>query len=186
MATERFASSIVGLKRLAFAVCTSVGNAAVNPTYGPIYICDGLVNANPETEEEPEARFLGNKRWRYMPSKVEIEKTGLTPEYQSVMLGQTLTNGVLEKRQTDESPIIALLWETEQANKQRVRWLLPIVKIQSAEPGGLVTKGDSLEFQHFMLSGIYWHTLSGIKYRKAYEELGPTSPFANWFNTVQI
>lgn len=186
MAVERFASSIVGLKKLAFAICTSVGNATTKPTYGQIYICDGLVNANPEVEEEPEARFLGNKRWRYMPSKIEIEKTALTPEYQKLMLGQTFTSGVLEKRQTDESPIIALLWETEQANKKRVRWLLPIVKIQSAEPDGLVTKGDSLEFQHFTLSGIYWHTLTGVKYRRAYEEVNPSGQFADWFSSIQI
>ncbi|MFA5448831.1 MAG: major tail protein [Clostridia bacterium] len=185
MTIERPASSIVGLKRLAFAVCTNVGCANVKPTYGPIHICDGLVKANPEAEEEPEARFLGNKRWRYMPSDITIEKTGLTPEFQKLMLGQTLVNGVLEKRQSDEPPIIALLWETEQANKKRVRWLLPMVKIQSAEPDKLATRSDSVEFQHFMLSGIYWHTLNGVKYRKAYEELN-SRQFADWFKTVQI
>ena len=185
MTVERFASSIVGLKKLAFAVCTNMGNSTTNPTYGPIYQCNGLVSVDPESEEEPEVRFLGNKRWRFRPSDIEIEKTALTPEFQSVMLGQVLSNGVLEKKQSDESPIIALLWETEQANGKRVRWLLPMVKIQNAEPTSLSTKGDSLEFQHFTLSGIYWHTLSGIKYRKAHEELSPAQ-FANWFTTIQL
>ena len=89
-----------------------------------------------------------------MPSKVTVEKTGLTPE-------------------------------SEQAIKKRVRWLLPMVKFHSAEPDGLETKSDSVEFQHFMLSGIYWHTLNGVKYRKAYEELN-SRQFADWFKTVQI
>ncbi len=183
--TESFASSIVGLKRLAFAICSNVGSATTNPTYGQIYLCNGLVNANPETEEEPDVYFLGNKRWRYVPSKIKIEKTELTPKYQKLMLGQSLTNGVLAKKQSDESPIIALLWETERANGKRIRWLLPCVRITSAEPSKLTTKNDSLTFQHFTLSGLYWHTLSGIKYRKAYEELDSTQ-FADWFTTVQF
>ena len=182
---ERFASSLVGLRKLAFAVCASMGDATTNPTYGSIYVCDGLVAATPEAEEDQEVQFLGNKRWRYLPSKLKIEKTALTPEYQSLMLGQALEGGVLEKRLGDDSPIIALLWETEQANRKRVRWLLPCVRIASAEPAQLSTKGDSLEFRHFNLSGLYWHTLSGIKYRRAYEELNPTE-FADWFTAIQI
>lgn len=182
---ERFASSGIGLKRLAFAVCTNVGSPTVKPTYGQISICSGLVRANPGLEAEPDTHFSGNKRWRYIPSKLEIEKTGLSPEYQKQMLGQTLTGGVLDKRQGDEPPILALLWETEQANKKRVRWLLPCVRIISAEPVELVTKGDTLEYQHLTLQGIYWHTLSGVKYRKAYEELDPVE-FDSWFTTVQI
>lgn len=183
--TERFASAIVGIQRLSFAVCSNVGNSTTQPTYGQIYTCDGFVNANPEAEEEPEVRFTNNGRWRYLPSNITIEKTALTPEYQKLMLGQTLTNGVLEKRQSDESPIIALLWETKQANNKRVRWLLPCVRISSAEPSELATKTDSLEFQHFTLSGKYWHTLSGIKYRKSYEELS-SAQFANWFTSIQF
>lgn len=183
--TERFTSSTIGLKKMAFAVCTNVGNATTYPTYGTIHICNGIVSANPETEETPEVKFLGDKRWKYVPSKITIEKTSLTPEIQQIMLGQTLKSGVLEKKQSDEPPIIALLWETEQANKQRVRWLLPCVKITSAEPKELLTKSDSIDFQHFTLSGIYWHTLTGIKYRKAYEELSPAQ-FANWFTTIQF
>ena len=74
---------------------------------------------------------------------------------------------------------------TERANGKRIRWLLPCVRITSAEPSKLTTKNDSLTFQHFTLSGLYWHTLSGIKYRKAYEELDSTQ-FADWFTTVQF
>lgn len=183
--TERFASATIGIKRLAFAVCTSVGSASTNPTYGSIYLCNGLVNADPETEETPEVQFTGNTRWRYLPSSIEIEKTTLTPEFQSVMLGQTLTSGVLEKRLTDEPPIIAILWETVQANGKRVRWLLPHVRITSAELSDISTKDDSLDFQHFELSGVYWHTLRGVKYRKAYEELSP-GQFSNWFTSIQL
>lgn len=182
---ERFASTGVGLKRFAFAEVKSMGNATTKPTYGQIYLCDGLVSADLKPDEEPEVHFVGNKRWRYLPSELSIEKTALTPEYQKTMLGQTLVGGVLEKRLSDESPVLALLWETEQANGKRVRWLLPCAKVISAEPTRLETKGDSLTFQHFTLSCIYWHTLTGVKYRKAYEELDPEQ-FADWFTTIQI
>lgn len=185
MPTERFASALIGVKRLAFAQCIAMGNSTTNPSYGSIHICDGLVNANPEAEEGPEVQFLGNKRWRYLPSKLKIEKTALTPEYQVLMLGQSITDGVLEKKLGDEAPILALLWESEQANRQRVRWLLPCVRIISAEPSQMVTKGDGVEFQHFTLTGTYWHTLSGIKYRRAYEELNP-GQFADWFTAIQL
>lgn len=182
---ERFASSSIGLKRLAFAVCTNVGSANVNPTYGQIYLCNGLVNANPEAEEAPDTYFSGNSRWRYLPSGITLEKTQLTPEYQQALLGQSLVNGVLDKRLTDEAPLVALLWETEQANQKRVRWMLPCVRFTSAEPSELTTKSDGINFQHFTLAGNYWHTLSGVKYRKAYEELNPAQ-FANWFTTIQF
>lgn len=185
MALERFASSFVGIKKMAFAQMTAVGSSSANPTYGQIYLCDGLVGVNPEADEEPEVHFVNNSRWRYQPSKLKIEKTALTPEYQVLMLGQTITSGVLSKKLSDESPLLALLWETEQANKKRVRWLLPCVRITSAEPTQMTTKGESLEFDHFTLSGLYWHTLSGVKYRRAHEELDPTQ-FANWFTAIQL
>lgn len=183
--TERFTSATIGLKKMAFAVCTSAGSSVVNPTYGDIHICNGIVGADPETEEAPAVSFIGDKRWKYNPSKISVEKIALAPEIQKLMLGQTLTNGVLEKKQSDNSPIIALLWETKQANGKRVRWLLPYVKITSAEPNGLSTKSDSVDFQHYTLSGTYWHTLTGIKYRRAYEELNPAQ-FADWFTTIQF
>ena len=182
---ERFASALTGARRLAFAQCLSMGNATTHPTYGSIYVCDGLVSAAPEADEEQEVHFLGNKRWRYLPSKLKVEKTALTPEYQELMLGQTLTGGVLERKLGDESPIIALLWESEQANRKKVRWLLPCVRITSAEPERMTTRGDGVEFSHFTLSGTYWHTLSGVKYRRAYEELDPAQ-FADWFTAIQI
>lgn len=185
MSVERFASSLVGVKRLAFAQCISMGNSTTHPTYGSIHICDGLVATNPEADDEPAVQFLGNKRWRYLPSKLRIEKTALTPEYQELMLGQDNVDGVLERKLGDESPILALLWETEQANRKRVRWLLPCVRITSAEPVQMITKGEDMGFHHFMLSGTYWHTLSGVKYRRAYEELNPAQ-FADWFTTIQF
>ena len=85
---ERFASTGVGLKRFAFAEVKSMGNATTKPTYGQIYLCDGLVSADLKPDEEPEVHFVGNKRWRYLPSELSIEKTALTPEYQKTMLGQ--------------------------------------------------------------------------------------------------
>lgn len=182
---ERFASSGVGLKRFAFAEVQSMGNASAKPTYGQIYLCDGLVSADIRSDEEPDVHFVGNKRWRYKPSELIIKKTALTPEYQEIMLGQTLADGVLEKRLSDESPVLALLWETEKANGKRVRWLLPCARITSAEPTNLETKGESLTFQHFTLSCVYWHTFTGVKYRRAYEELDPAQ-FADWFTTIQI
>lgn len=185
MALERFASSLVGVSKMAFAVMSAGGSSTANPTYGQIYLCDGLVSVSPEADAEPDVHFVKNNRWRYQPSKLKIEKTALTPEYQVLMLGQTITNGVLSGKLKDESPLLAILWETEQANKKRVRWLLPCVRITSAEPAQMSTKGESLEFDHFILSGLYWHTLSGIKYRRAYEELNPAQ-FANWFTTIQF
>ena len=182
---ERFASSGIGLRRFAFAEVLNLGNATTKPTYGPIYLCDGLVSADLGSEEEPEVHFVGNKRWRYNPSYLSIEKTALTPEYQKIALGQTLADGVLEKRLSDESPVLALLWETEQANGKRVRWLLPCARIISAEPTSLETKGEGLTFQHFTLSCVYWHTFTGVKYRRAYEELD-AAQFANWFTAIQI
>lgn len=179
---EQFASAGIGVSTLAFAVMTNVGSKSLNPTYSEVIHCDGLISVDPGEELEVEKGFIGMNRWVKKPSKIVITKTSFTPTLKSLLLGKTVTNGVVKSGITDEAPYVAVFWEKRKANGKRVRKCIPMARFSGIKEID-TTKTDAIEFAHAEISGEYIHTLSGIKMLECDEESG-SAKFGTWFTKV--
>ena len=179
---EQFASAGVGVSSLAFAVMTNVGSKSANPTYSEVIYCNGLIGVDPGEEFETEKGFLGMNRWVKRPSKISVTKTSFTPTLKALLLGKTITSGVVKSGITNEAPYVAVFWEKRKANGKRVRKCIPMARFSSIKETD-TTKTDVIEFAHAEAVGEYHHTLSGIKMLECDEESG-SAKFDTWFSKV--
>ncbi|MGF7036598.1 phi13 family phage major tail protein [Paenibacillus mucilaginosus] len=115
---------------------------------------------------------------------VEINLKDLTLDQQAELLGGTIIDGILVKKDSDTAPYVAVAFRSKKSNgKYRFKWLLKGRFSLPAEE--YKTQGDKPEFQTPVISGVFvkrefdgWWEVTG-------DEDMPGFTLADvWFNKV--
>lgn len=113
---------------------------------------------------------------------LELNMADLTLEQQAVLLGHTVSNGVLKKKAGDVPPWVAIGFRTLKSNgKYRYYWLnkgkfaLPEEDIQ--------TKGDSIEFQTPTISGSFVKRTCDDEWQRVGDEDSTGFDPSDWFTS---
>lgn len=148
----------IGLSHLHYAILKTDNAATGTSTYElPIRIPGAIevnVNANPSTE----TLFADDGPMETASSlgeiEVEINVADLPLAVQAILLGHTITAGVMERKSNDTAPFIALGFKSLKSNgKYRYVWLAK-GKFNLPELNH-TTKGDGVEFQTPTISAAF-------------------------------
>ena len=129
-----------------------------SPTYdAPVKIA-GAISANVNPNASAATLFADDGPYDTAATigeiSLELNMADLSLETQSVLLGHSISNGVLKRKAGDVPPWVAIGFRTLKSNgKYRYYWLN---KGKFALPEeDLQTKGDSIEFQTPTISGSF-------------------------------
>lgn len=183
-------STQIGLSNLHYALLTTDPKGGA-PTYGaPVAFSGGAIQANINPNTNMETLFGDDGPMEVATSlgQVELEMiaSDFTLEEQAILLGHTISGGVLHRKGSDVPPWVAIGFKTLKSNgKYRFIWLakgkfsMPEMKHE--------TKGDSISFQTPTLKGSFVKRDSDDEWIKQADEDSPSyvaSIGTDWFNGV--
>ncbi|WDU84208.1 major tail protein [Caloramator sp. Dgby_cultured_2] len=116
---------------------------------------------------------------------VELELADLPLSVQADLLGHTVTNGVLEAKNTDQAPYVAIGWRSLKSNgKYRYYWLLK-GKFQIPDDESK-TKEDKANFQTAKITGTFVARIYDGKWKMVGDEDETGFDALNWFSETKI
>ena len=179
----------IGLKNLHYAPMTK--DDATTPTYGAVVAVPGLVTANITPNGQMATLYADNVAAEAAGAlgtvAVELEMNELPLEMIAALLGHTVTKGVMEAKESDVAPYVALMFQGDFVKDgQTYTEYVKLFKVKFNEPAeGFETKKDTVNFQTGKISGTACVRLDG-KWKSIaksnatdYEDVSAT-----WYATV--
>jgi phi13 family phage major tail protein len=184
-------SATIGLKNLYYALLLTdpVGGT---PTYSAPVLMPGVSKATINPNASNATLFGDNKPMEVAATigKIDVDLTlgEISLVDQAALLGHTLTAGVMVRKSSDNSPWVAIGFETLKANgSRRFVWL---AKGKFSEPEQQnETKGDSISFQSPSIKGMFVMRDSDDVWEAHADEDAPgylASIGSGWYNGVYI
>lgn len=184
-------SATIGLKNLYYALLLTdpVGGT---PTYSAPVRLAGVSKATISPNATTSTLFGDNKPMEVAATlgKIEVELTlaEIPLVDQAAILGHTLLSGVMIRKSADQSPWIAIGFESLKANgSRRFVWL---AKGKFSEPDqSLETKADTINFQSPAIKGSFVMRDSDDVWEAHADEDAPgyiASVGSGWYNGVYI
>ena len=179
---------LIGLDNLYYAVMTTDTSGGV--TYlAPTKIANAI-NIKVDPKQNSSTLYADNGPSETITAmgeiSVEIECADITIDDQAVLLGHTVTGGVIVRKTTDTAPYVAIGFKSKKSNgKYRYSW---VVKGKFEEPGvENSTAEDKPKFQTPKLKGTFimrafdnmWNRTADEDQASYVETTG-----TNWFNSV--
>ena len=151
-----------------------------SPTYDPPVKIAGAISANVNPNASSSTLFADDGTIGEI--SLELNMADLSLETQSVLLGHSISGGVLKRKAGDVPPWVAIGFRTLKSNgKYRYYWLN---KGKFALPEeDLQTKGDSIEFQTPTISGSFVKRNCDDEWQRVGDEDVAGFESSSWFTS---
>ena len=143
--------SLVGVSNLHIAVITTEETAAAAAVYGTPVAIPGTIQIDVNPNSVTGTLYADNGAYEAAQSglgdgKITINTADLDLATQALILGHTVTKGVLTKLTSDKAPYVALRFEFEKASGATRFVSVPKVKFAESDES-VKTKDNSITFQ---------------------------------------
>lgn len=177
----------IGMKDLYFAKLTK--DDATGVTYEAPELISGAISAKVSAKTDTQTLYADDGAFETTSSlgeiSVELEMADLPLSVQAELLGHTLTNGVLEGKNTDVAPYVAIGWRSLKSNgKYRYFWLLK-GKFEIPDDESQ-TKEDKAKFQTAKIKGTFVCRVYDGKWKLVGDEDESGFTATGWFANTKI
>lgn len=177
----------IGMKDLYFAKLTK--DDATGVTYETPELIAGAISAKISAKADTQTLYADDGAFETASSlgeiSVELETVDLPLSVQAALLGHTISNGVLEAKNTDVAPYVAIGFRTLKSNgKYRYYWLLK-GKFEIPDDESQ-TKEDKAKFQTAKLKGTFVCRVYDGKWKLVGDEDEQGFSATGWFSDTKI
>lgn len=177
----------IGMKNLYFAKLTK--DDATGVTYEAPVLISGAISAKISPKSDTQTLYADDGAFETATQlgeiSVELEVADLPLSVQAQLLGHTLNNGVLEAKNTDQAPYVAIGWQQLKSNgKYRYFWLLK-GKFELPDTESQ-TKEDKTKFQNSKIKGTFMARIYDGKYKLVGDEDEQGFSATGWFSDTKI
>ncbi|SKA89706.1 phage major tail protein, phi13 family [Clostridium sp. USBA 49] len=177
----------IGMKDLYYAKLTKDDKTGV--TYETPELISGAISAKISPKSDTQTLYADDGAFETTSQlseiTVEIEMADLPLTAQSELLGHTLTEGVLEAKNTDVAPYVAIGFRALKSNgKYRYYWLLK-GKFEIPDDESQ-TKEDKAKFQTAKIKGTFVSRIYDGKWKLVGDEDETGFDATGWFSATKI
>lgn len=177
----------IGMKDLYFAKLTK--DDATGVTYEAPKLIAGAISAKVSPKSDTQTLYADDGAFETASQlseiTVELELADLPLQVQADLLGHTVTNGVLEAKNTDQAPYVAIGFRSLKSNgKYRYYWLLK-GKFEIPDDESQ-TKEDKTKFQTAKIKGTFVCRLYDGKWKLVGDEDEQGFSATGWFSNTKI
>lgn len=177
----------IGMKDLYYAKLTKDDVTGV--TYESPTLISGAISAKISPKSDTQTLYADDGAFETVTQlgeiDIEIEVADLPLQVQAALLGHTVTNGVLEAKNSDVAPYVAIGWRSLKSNgKYRYYWLLK-GKFELPDEEAQ-TKEDKAKFQTAKIKGTFMARIYDGKYKLVGDEDEQSFSATGWFSDTKI